>query len=259
MSTTISFLNLKGGSAKTTSAVNVANALALFHKKRVLLIDADPQSNATGHMGVFEDVLEDRQTMLHVLTRKCDISEAILHLDNIDLVPSTIEMALIEMEMMNLMSREHILSKALEEVSGMYDYVIIDLPPSLGVITTNALTASDFLFMPVQTEFFAVQGMVAVLEEALKMIQGLLNENLALGGIFGTQYDARRKQHVETLEHLNDSYKKKMMKTVIRVNTKLSEAGGAGTHIFDHAPNCNGATDYRSLTKEIIKVVRKGK
>lgn len=242
---TIAVLNHKGGTGKTTSALNIGAGLARL-KKKVLLIDLDPQTNLTEGLGV-RDV---KISIYNSLRDGTDLPVQPVK-KYLDLVPSSLDLVGAELELVSQMARESILKKLLKKVKDQYDYIIIDCPPALGMLTINALVPSDTVLIPLEAEFYSYRGidrMVNIISE----VRTHYNENLTIGGVFITKCNPKRL----LTEHITESVKKhfgdKLLETKIRVNVALAEAPVHGQDIFAYAPNSNGATDYENLVKEIV-------
>jgi chromosome partitioning protein len=242
---TIAILNHKGGTGKTTSALNIGAGLARL-KKKILLIDLDPQTNLTEGLGV-RDV---KVSVYNSLRDGIDLPIQSIN-DYLDLVPSSLDLVGAELELVSQMARESILKKLLKKVKEQYDYIIIDCPPALGMLTINALVPSDTVLIPLEAEFYSYRGidrMVNIISE----VRTHYNENLTIGGVFITKCNPKRL----LTEHITESVKKhfgdKLLDTKIRVNVALAEAPVHGQDIFAYAPNSNGATDYENLVKEIV-------
>lgn len=249
MTKVISLANQKGGVGKTTTAINLAAALAKEGKK-VLLIDADPQANASSGLGV--DIRTLDATIYECLVNGIDPKPAVVHtqVDNLDLIPSHIDLVGAEIEMLGLSNRESILKRVVEQLPG-YDYVLIDCSPSLGLITVNALTASQTVIIPVQAEFFALEG-IAKLLNTIKIIKSKLNPNLQIEGFLVTMYDNRLRLSTQVLEEVKKHFGKLVFDTVIPRNVRLSEAPSHGLSVIDYDKNSTGAKSYVSLAKELI-------
>lgn len=242
--TVISIANHKGGVGKTTTAVNLSSGLArLGH--RVLLVDVDPQANASTSLGL----KKQEQTLYQVLVFQDSIKKAVQSLGYMDIVPSSIHLAAFEKN--NEVGKEFILQENIEGIKDFYDYIIFDCPPSLGSLTISALTASDYALIALQPEFLALQGLTEFIK-ILRTVKTRMNNNLELLGIVITQFDSRKVLHQEIVEHAQTTYGDMMLHTCIRGNVALAEAQSMGKNIFEYDPNCNGAEDYMSLTKEII-------
>jgi len=245
--TVLCLSNHKGGVGKTCSTCNIGAGLARKGKK-VLLIDLDPQANLSLSFGL-KDV---EKTIYLTLSGQCQIDEAIYTItENLDLVPSTLDLAGAEIELSSEPGRELILKERINQICGQYDYVIIDCAPSLGLLTTNALTASHEVYIPLQAQYLSLQG-VSKLTAIIEKIQKRLNENLKVGGIFITQYDSRKVLNRDIAEHIGKYFKNQVLKTRIRDNITLAEAPSKGKDIFRYNPKCHGAEDYESLCNEII-------
>ena len=246
MARIITLSNHKGGVGKTTSAINIGAGLNKL-KKRVLLIDLDPQANLSQSLGVM-----DPKFTIYGALRGFYKLEPIRILKNFDIVPSSIDLSGAELEMIGEPGREYILRQTIEPVKANYDFIIIDSPPSLGLLTLNCLTASDEVLIPLQAQFLALQGLVKLIE-VIKKIQIRLNTDLTIGGVFITQYDHRKILNKNVSETIKDHFKNKVFKTKIRDNIAIAEAPSKGLDIFRYNSKCYGAKDYLSLCKEIVK------
>ncbi len=246
----IAFINQKGGVGKTTSTVNVGACLATLGKK-VLLIDLDPQANMSIHFGV--DTHGNDSSIYQLMCGKKSVDEVLKKtaISGLDLIPSDIDLASAEVELVNTVGRETIVKFYLEGTLHKYDYVLIDCPPSLGLLTLNALTVANEIFIPLQTEFFALQG-VSKLIQTFDIIKKRLNSSLEITGIIPCMYDSRTKLGQAVLDKIKEYFDKKVFNTNIRKNIKLSESPSHGLPIILYAPESNGAQDYEALTKEII-------
>jgi len=242
---TIAILNHKGGTGKTTSALNIGAGLARL-KKKTLLIDLDPQTNLTEGLGV-------RDAKISVYNSLRDGTDLPVQPINeyLDLVPSSLDLVAAELELVSQMARESILKKLLKKVKAQYEYIIIDCPPALGMLTINALVPSDTVLIPLEAEFYSYRGidrMVNIISE----VRTHYNENLTIGGVFITKCNSKRL----LTEHITESVKKhfgdKLLDTKIRVNVALAEAPVHGQDIFAYAPQSNGAADYENLVNEIV-------
>lgn len=246
----LAIVNHKGGVGKTTTAINVAAALSAFHNKKVLLIDLDGQANLTTHCGIFE---EPQHSMFEVLYSSLPIKQAIVHMPMYDIVPAKLDLSGVEISLVNKPAREMVLKKAIQSVVGNYDIIIIDCPPTLGLLTFNALTASDYFIITLQTEFFALHGLSRILTEVVEIVKENLNENLFFAGIVATMFDKRRALHIDALEKAKESYAHDMFNSVIRINSALSDASAEGKNIFEYEPKSRGALDYKNMAKELLK------
>ena len=242
--------NQKGGVAKTTTSVNLAASLA-HYKKKVLLIDLDPQGNASSGLGVNKASLE--HSTYDVLVNFVPIDKITVQINkNLSLVPAKVELAGAEMELVSAISRESRLKNALEDVRDRYDYIIIDTPPSLGLLTLNALTAANSFLVPIQCEYFALEGLSQLLS-TIKIVQKNLNPKLEMEGILMTMFDNRTNLANQVVADVKENFKEKVFKTVIPRNVRLSEAPSFGMSIIDYDIKSKGAETYLALAKEVIK------
>jgi len=246
MSITIAISNHKGGVGKTTSTVNIGAGLAMAGKK-VLLIDMDPQANLTQSYGITKSDV----SVYEVLTGEAKPMMVNIF-ENLDVLPSTLDLSGAEMELSNEAGREYILREAIAEVSQNYDYILIDCPPSLGLLTINALTAADEVFIPLQAHYLAIKGLTKIVE-VIGKVQKRLNKNVQITGVFVTQFDKRKVLHRDVVETIYTYFQEKLFNTRIRDNIALAEAPSQGLDIFRYDPECKGAEDYRSLCQEIIE------
>lgn len=245
MSTIISLLNHKGGVGKTTSAINIGAALVQF-KKRVLLVDLDPQANLTISLGIPRQKISIYQN----IRGEAELAPYTVK-QGLDVITSNLDLSGAEMELINEAGREFILRELFEPVAHDYDYIIIDCPPSLGLLTLNALTASDSVMIPMQAEFLAMQGIVKI-KQVTDKVRFRLNKKLQIGGVIATMYDQRKVLNREIVETIEGFFGDKVFNTRIRNNVALAEAPSEGKDIFDYSPSSNGAKDYLDLAKEII-------
>ena len=250
MAKVIVVANQKGGVAKTTTSVNLAAGLA-YYKKKVLLLDLDPQGNASSGLGVNKNALE--HSTYDVLVNFVPIDKITIEINKkLSLVPAKVELAGAEMELVSAISREARLKNALEEVRDKYDYIIIDTPPSLGLLTLNALTAADSFLVPIQCEYFALEGLSQLLS-TIKIVQKNLNPKLEMEGILMTMFDNRTNLANQVVADVKENFKDKVFKTIIPRNVRLSEAPSFGMSIIDYDIKSKGAETYLALAKEVIK------
>ena len=253
MSNTLAFSNQKGGVGKTTSAVNVALSLAVTEVK-TLLIDLDPQANAT--TGLSDLVIETNGTVYDVILGNENVKNCIAKtsFSFLDIIGSTNDLVGAEVELVGVMAREYQLKKALEKIDGQYDIIIIDCPPSLGLLTINALTASNAVVIPIQCEYYALEGLGQLLN-TVRLVQRHLNKQLEITGILMTMYDGRLNLSKQVVEEVNSFFKEKLFKTLIHRNVRLSEAPSFGKPVLLYDANSTGAQNYMNLTEEILQRV----
>ena len=250
MAQIISVANQKGGVGKTTTTVNLGACLASLGKK-VLLVDIDAQGNATSGVGIRKpDVTRD---IYDVLVNELPIDEATLitEHENLSIVPATLQLAGAEIELTSMMARESRLKGSLAEVSSQYDYILIDCPPSLGHLTINSFTASDSILIPVQCEYYALEGLSQLLN-TVRLVQKHFNPELEIEGVLLTMYDARTNLGNEVVEEVRKYFREKVYETIIPRNIRLSEAPSHGKPIIDYDPRSRGAEVYQALAKEVV-------
>jgi chromosome partitioning protein len=251
MGKVIAIANQKGGVGKTTTSMNLAAALGVLEKK-VLVIDADPQANATSGLGfdprnitngIYECLINEVETKDIILTSSSP---------NLDLIPAHIDLVGAEVEMINLPNREKMMRMAIDTVRDNYDYIIIDCSPSLGLITINVLTAADSVIVPVQCEYFALEGLGKLLN-TIKIVQTRLNNDLVIEGILLTMYDTRLRLSNQVVDEVKTHFQDLVFDTIIQRNTKLGEAPSHGESIIMHDASSRGATNYLNLAREVLQ------
>jgi chromosome partitioning protein len=251
MGIVISLLNHKGGVGKTTSAINIGAGMVELGKK-VLLIDLDPQANLTISLGI----PRQRTTIYEALRGECELTPY-THKPNLDVITSSLDLSGAELELINEAGREFILRELLAQVADDYDFVIIDCPPSLGLLTLNALTSSRYVVIPLQTEFLAVQGLTKI-KQVIDKVRFRLNKQLDIAGVAATMFDNRRVLNREVVEIIQKHFGEKVFKTYIRENVALAEAPAQRKDIFEYSPKSSGAIDYLELCAEIIERINSG-
>lgn len=248
----IAIANQKGGVAKTTSAVNIGASLALMGQP-VLLVDLDPQGNASSGLGIDKTELE--RCIYDVMINDLTPEEVIIDTDvrNLHIIPSTIQLAGAEVEMVSLLAREQILRRALTPLKEKYQYIIIDCPPSLGLLTLNALAAADSLLIPIQCEFYALEG-VGQLMNTVQLVQKHLNPSLKIEGVLLTMFDARLNLSIQVVDEVKKVFGTKVFKNIIPRNVRLSEAPSHGIPVVIYDPKSKGSEAYRELAKEVMGI-----
>jgi chromosome partitioning protein len=248
---TLAIINQKGGVGKSTTSVNLAAALGVLAKK-TLVVDLDPQGNATSGFGV--EKVTGMQSVYDGLLNDVPASELIIETNekNVSIIPATIDLAGAEPELAPVISRENRLKDLIEPLKGEYNYIIIDCPPSLGLLTINSLAAADELIIPIQAEFYALEGLSKLID-TMKLVKRALNPGLEIQGVLLTMYDSRTTLARQVADEVKEFFKEKVYKTVIPRSVKLAEAPSYGQSILVYSPSSKGAVTYRELAKEVIK------
>ena len=246
----IAIANQKGGVGKTTTAINLSACLAESGKK-VLTIDTDPQGNTTSGLGVDKDELKN--TVYELMLDECTIKESLVktEFENLDLIPSNVNLAGAEIELLGINEKEYILKNAVDYIKDDYDFVIIDCPPSLNMLTVNALTTANTVLVPIQCEYYALEGLSQLLH-TISLIKERLNENLQIEGVVFTMYDARTNLSLQVVENVKNNLDTTIYKTIIPRSVRLAEAPSHGLPINKYDSRSTGAESYRMLAKEVI-------
>ncbi len=247
----IAVANQKGGVGKTTTAINLSACLAELGKK-ILVIDLDPQGNTTSGFGVVKDELE--KTVYEVLIGDCAAQEAILHNveENLDLLPSNVNLSGAEIELIGIDRKEFILRDQLESVRNQYDFILIDCPPSLNMLTVNAMTTANSVLVPIQCEYYALEGLSQLIY-TINLVKERLNPELEMEGVVFTMYDARTNLSLQVVENVKNNLRQNIYKTIIPRNVRLAEAPSHGMPITQYDPKSAGAESYRLLAEEVIR------
>ncbi|PKM78844.1 MAG: sporulation initiation inhibitor Soj [Firmicutes bacterium HGW-Firmicutes-15] len=251
MARTIAVTNQKGGVGKTTTSINLATFIAMEGYK-VLLVDCDPQGNATSGLGINRKRL--KYCMYDLLIEGLEFRQVMTHtkIDRLDLIPSTIQLAGAEVELASRPDREQVLARGLETVKDYYDYIFLDCPPSLGLLTVNALTVSDSVLIPLQCEYYALEGL-SQLVDTVQLIRKRLNPKLKIEGILFTMFDGRTNLSIQVVDEVKKHFRREVYQTIIPRNVRLSEAPSHGKPIALYDPRSKGAEVYRDLAKEVLK------
>ena len=247
----IAIANQKGGVGKTTTSINLSAALAAQGKK-VLIIDTDPQGNATSGFGVEKNELDN--TVYELMLGECTIKECILSevIPNLDMLPTNVNLAAIEIETIDVENKEYILKNELDWIKDKYDFILIDCPPSLSMLTVNAMSAADSVLVPIQCEYYALEGLSQLIH-TINLVKSRLNEDLEMEGVVFTMYDSRTNLSAEVVENVKENLDEKIFDTVIPRNIRLAEAPSFGQPITIYDPKSAGAVSYLELAEEIIK------
>ena len=250
MGRVIAIANQKGGVGKTTTAINLSACLAEKNQK-VLVIDIDPQGNTTSGLGIIKDEVEN--TIYEVILGQCEIQNGIIHevFENLDLIPSNVNLAGAEIDLIEMEEREYILKKNIIKIRDQYDFVILDCPPSLSMLTVNAMTAADTVLVPIQCEYYALEGLTQLIH-TVNLVKKKLNPELELEGVVFTMYDARTNLSLQVVENVKDNLKQTIYKTIIPRNIRLAEAPSHGLPINLYDTKSAGAESYRMLAEEVM-------
>ena len=246
----IAIANQKGGVGKTTTAINLSACLAEAGQ-HVLVIDIDPQGNTTSGFGVMKDSIDN--TVYEVILQEENIKDSIIKnvIENLDILPSNVNLAGAEIDLIDVENREYILKNSIAEVRDQYDFIILDCPPSLSMLTVNAMTASDTVLVPIQCEYYALEGLTQLIH-TINLVKKKLNPSLELEGVVFTMYDSRTNLSLQVVENVKDNLKQKIYKTIIPRNIRLAEAPSHGLPINLYDPKSTGAESYKLLAEEVM-------
>lgn len=246
----IAIANQKGGVGKTTTAINLSSCLA-EKGKRVLALDMDPQGNMTSGLGVDKDEVET--TIYDLIVGEATIKEVLLEdiMENLDVIPTNIELSGAEIELLNVEGKEYIIKNAIKEIADNYDYVIIDCPPSLSMLTINAMTTANSVLVPIQCEYYALEGLSQLIH-TVELVRDRLNSELTIEGVVFTMYDARTNLSLQVVENVKDNLQQNIYKTIIPRNIRLAEAPSYGMPINKYDPKSIGSDSYKKLADEVI-------
>ena len=246
----IAIANQKGGVGKTTTAINLSACLAEA-EKRVLTIDMDPQGNTTSGLGIDKNNCEN--TIYQLILGECSFDEALIHteFEYLDLIPSNVNLAGAEIELLNIENREYVLHNEIEKIKDNYDFIIIDCPPSLNMLTVNAMTTASTVLVPIQCEYYALEGLSQLIH-TIELVQERLNPKLEIEGVVFTMYDARTNLSLQVVENVKDNLNQNIYKTIIPRNVRLAEAPSYGMPINLYDPKSSGAESYLLLAEEVI-------
>lgn len=249
---TIAIANQKGGVGKTTTAINLSSCIAEAGKK-VLVIDMDPQGNCTSGFGIRKNELEN--TLYELIIGECTLRECIMNVNsvkNLKIIPSNVNLAGAEIDLLDLNDREYVLKNEIDYIKDNYDYIIIDCPPSLNMLTVNALTTADSVLVPIQCEYYALEG-ISQLINTIDLIHDRLNENLKIEGVVFTMFDARTNLSTDVVKNVQDNLDVKVYNSIIPRNVRLAEAPSNGLPINIYDPSSTGAKSYKNLAEEIME------